>query len=213
MKKLLSGFLQCVVSSFLLTACASGYHAIKPDTLDYTHGSFEDNLLVEYNPGTLKGMYADREVKSGVKLIAVKIVNNTQREVIPKRDIKVFSGENEVPFMPLSQFYQATDQNPNKSLKFLFLTPLNVYTFSQTTDDNRVTSRKFRFYPIGLILAPSLAFGNQAAATKANKKFKEDLHQNDILERQILHGETVYGLIALDAQSINLYNLVFKTNF
>jgi hypothetical protein len=195
----------------LFTSCASRYHVVNPPTLDFQSQSGDSSVLVEYRTNLLKGKYAKRETKSDVYLIAVKITNNSSREIIFKDDIKIFSGEKEVTPIPLKTFYSATQQDPDKSLKLLFITPLNVYTFSETTNGGEVTSRKNKFYPIGLIIGPALAFGNLAAAKSANKKFKKELDQNEILEKTIPSGHTEYGLIAV--RDISSSNLTFKKIF
>ena len=211
MPKLLKAFSSVIIVSLLITSCASGYHAISPSTLNFQSKSGDSSILVEYQTNLLSGKYAKREITSDVYLIAVKITNNSSHEIIFKNNLKIFSGEKEVTTIPLNTFYSATQQNPDKSLKFLFLTPLNLYTFSQTTDGGQVTSKKNRFYPIGVIIGPALAFGNLGAAKGANKKFKKELEQNDILERIILPEHTEYGLIAV--KDISSPSLTFKRNF
>jgi hypothetical protein len=211
MPKLLKAFSQMIFISLLITSCASGYHVISPSTLNFPSVSGDSSIVVEYQTNLLSGKYAKREIKSDVYLIAVKITNNSGQDIIFRNNIKIFSNEEEVTPIPLNTFYTATQQNPDKSLTFLFLAPLNVYTFSQTTNGGEVTSKKNRFYPIGIILGPALGLGNMAAAKGANRKFKKELDENDILERIILRGETVYGLIAV--KDFASPNLTFKRNF
>lgn len=213
MKRLFNPFVCLAAASIFFIGCASGYRAVNPNELNYTYGNVDNELLIEYNDQTLKGNYAAREIKSGVKLLAVKVVNNTGKTIVFGKDVKVFAAQKEIPFISPDEFYNATDQNPNKSLKFLFLLPLNGYSSSERMDGNRVVSRKFRFYPVGIILAPILAFSNKGIANSANKKYKEDLTQKNILNKSILHGETVYGFVAIEALSVDIKSLLFKTNF
>ena len=211
MTKNLNTLTRTILVSLFLTGCASGYHAINANSMNFHSKSGDSTILVEYQTNLLKHNYAAREIRSGVNLIAVKITNSTNREIIPKKNIKIFSGGNELTMISLNNFYDATRQDPNKSLRFLFLLPLNVYTFSQTTSGSEITSQKNRFYPIGLIIGPALAFGNQAAAKSANRKFKEELDQNNIMEKIIRPGETISGLIAINEKTSN--DLIFKTTF
>jgi hypothetical protein len=88
---------------------------------------------------------------------------------------------------------------------------LNVYTFSQSSSGNQVTSQSSHFYPIGVIIGPALAFGNLAMAKSSNKKFQSELEHNDIEERPISPGHTEYGLIAI--QNLGPENLTFKSIF
>jgi hypothetical protein len=211
MPKLLKTFSPVIFISLLITSCASRYHTINPSTLNFPSVSSDSSILVEYQTNLLSGKYAKREIKSDVYLIAVKITNNSGQDIIFRNNIKIFADEKEVTPIPLNSFYTATQQNPEKSLNLLFLTPLNVYTFSQTTNGGEVTSQKNRFYPIGIVIGPALAFGNWATAKGANKKFQNELEENDILDRLIARGQTEYGLIAV--KDFSSPNLTFKRNF
>lgn len=201
----------CTLSSlFLFASCASRYQIINPQSLDYGTGSEDNNVRVEYRSNVLTGNYAKSEQKSGVSLIAVKITNNSSKSIIPAQNIKVFSGEKEMEVLNANTFYNITQQNADKSLLFLLLAPINVYTYSSTTNGGQVTSEKRRFYPVGLVLGPALAFGNRGAANKANKNYKKELLENNIWEKLIVPGQTGYGLIGLkDASTLTL---TFKTN-
>ena len=200
-----------LIVSVLSAACASGYHYVQPQSIEYQSTSGDSAVTVAYQTSLLSGKYAKRELTSDVYLVALKLTNHSSRDIVFKNNIKVYSGEKELTTMDLNTFYDATQQNPDKSFLFLFLLPLNVYSFSQTTDGNQVTSQHNNFYPIGLIVGPALAFGNRAAAKKANKKFKEELDKNDILEKTIPAGQTATGFIAIRDNSSSELN--FKTVF
>jgi hypothetical protein len=47
--------------------------------------------------------------------------------------------------------------------------------------------------PIGLVIGPAVAGGNVAVSATANKRFRQELIDYDILEREIKNGETFYG--------------------
>jgi hypothetical protein len=211
MRKHLKTFISITIVSLFFTSCASVYHSINPTTLDFQSKSGDSSFRVEYQTNLLTGKYAKREIKSDVYLIAVKVTNNSGREIILRNNLKILSGEKEVTSMALSSFYDATQQNPEKSLMFLFITPLNAYSFSQTTDAGQVTSQKIKFFPIGIILGPVLSLVNRAEAKAANKKFKNELDKNDILERVIPAGHIDYGLIAI--RDVSSSDLIFKINF
>ena len=211
MPKLLKFFSCAIIVSLLITGCASGYHAINPPALNFTSTSGDSVIAVEYQTNLLTGKYLKREISSDVYLVAVKITNNSTHDISFTNNLKIFSGEEEVMPIPLNRFYDATQQNPDKSLNFLFLAPLNVYSFSETTQGNQVTSQKNRFYPVGIIVAPALALGNMAGAKGANKKFKKELEENDISDRIIPAGHSEYGLIAV--KDVSSSNLTFKRTF
>ncbi len=198
-----------ILMPITLFSCAGSYEEIPKDVLNYqAKVSTTDNIKVEYQPNVLKGKYSLNEIKTGVSLITVKITNNTGQDIRFKNDIKIYSEDREISIIPLNSFYDITRQDADKSLWFLALTPLNAYSFSQTTEGSTVTSQSSGFYPIGLILGPALAFGNQAAANGANKKFKKQLEENNILEQTIKNGDSNTGFIGL--RTTNIQNLTFK---
>jgi len=204
-----NSFTLVFIASLFLLSCVSGYHAINPATLHFQPSGNDSGILIEYRANVLTGTYAKHEMTSKVTLLAVKITNNTAHDIIPHASIKIFSGEKEIKLISMAGLYGATKLNPDIYLLFLLLAPVNVYSVSETSNGGQVTSRKKHFYPVGLIIGPSLALGNRAAAKKANKKFKKDLEQNDILDKIIPPGETSYGLIALEGKYSA--GLTFKT--
>jgi hypothetical protein len=208
MTKNLQGISFFIITSLFLMGCATGYQEIKTSALTYQSKTENDNVQIEYQTNLLTGKYATNEVKTGATLVAVKISNNTGHDLIVKDNIKIYAGTSQLQPMSLNSFYGLTRQNAEKSLWFLALTPLNAYSFNQTTSGSAVTSQSNKFYPIGIILGPALAFGNQAAANSANRKFRKELDDNDISGKIIPTGQTAYGLIALRADPLQL--LTFK---
>jgi hypothetical protein len=51
--------------------------------------------------------------------------------------------------------------------------------------------------PIGLVIGPGIALGNMFVASGANKRFREELLDNDLENRAIANGESFYGLITI----------------
>jgi hypothetical protein len=52
--------------------------------------------------------------------------------------------------------------------------------------------------PIGLVIGPGIALGNMFVASGANKRFREELLNNELENRQIANGESFYGLITIN---------------
>ncbi len=192
----------------LLTGCASGYREIKPASLTYQTKTEENNTQIEYQTNLLDGKYAANERKVGLTLVAVKITNNTGHDISIRNNLKIYAGDKELSIATLNNFYELTRQDASKSLWFLALAPVNVYGFNQTSSGSSITSQSSSFYPIGIILGPALAFGNQAAANGANRRYKKELDNNDLSEKTILTGRTEYGLIAINGSPIQA--LTFK---
>jgi hypothetical protein len=208
MTKNLQGIYCLIIASSLLMGCASSYQEIKPSALTFQSKTEDNSVKIEYQTNLLNGKYAANEIKTGVTLVAVKISNNTGHDLVVRDNIKIYAGEKELTGISLNDFYELTRQNANKSLLFLALTPVNAYSSQQTTSGSEITSQSTKFYPVGLILGPALAFGNQAAANSANKRFRKELEDNEILGKTIPPGQTAYGLIALRTEP--LQTLIFK---
>ena len=85
---------------------------------------------------------------------------------------------------------------------------MNLYTY---TTDSYGIEETTNSIPIGLVLGPSMAGGNIIASGSANKKFKMQLSEFDIMGAPIKKGETIYGLIPIksgrfDALTLKIVN-------
>jgi hypothetical protein len=181
----------------LLNSCASSYRRINPDTIKYASKSMEGNILLEYRYDLLERKYKKKETRSNIKLMAVKITNNTDKEIVLGRDFKLsYDDGKDVAIIQTERLFQTLRQRPASYLWYLLLTPAQLYSGTTTTSNgyNNVTTPATSF-PIGLILGPGIAAGNLIGASAANKNFKNELIQFDLIGKTIGKGETVYGLI------------------
>jgi hypothetical protein len=193
-----------VVLAMLLNSCASGYKMINPQTINYVSKSIENNILLEYKYDLLEKKYKKKETKNDVKLIAVKITNNTEKDIVFGKDFKLsYENGNEVNLIETEKLFKTIKQSPASYLWYLLLTPMQFYSGTTTTTSNgRYTETKpANSFPVGLILGPGLAGGNMIAASSANKNFKNELIEFDINGKTIKKGETVYGLIGSNSNS------------
>jgi hypothetical protein len=187
----------------LLNSCASGYKKIKPETINYASKSIESNILLEYKYDLLERKYKKKETKKNINLIAVKLTNNTDKEIVLGRDFKLSNEKgNEVNLIETEKLFKTIKQSPASYLWYLLLSPLQFYSGTTTTSNGYYTETKLaNTFPIGLIVGPGLAGGNMIAASSANKNFKNELMQFDLNGKAIKKGETVYGLIGLNSNS------------
>lgn len=192
-----------VIAAMLLNSCASGYKKIDPKTISYASKSIENSVLLEYKYDLLKRKYKKKETKNEVKLIAVKIFNNTDRDMIFGNDFKLcYENGNEIKLIETEKLFKTVKQSPATYLWYLLLSPLQIYSGTTTTSNGYYTETKPKnSFPAGLILGPGLAGGNMIAASSANKKFKNDLVEHNIIGKTIKKGETVYGLIGVESNS------------
>ncbi len=192
-----------LVFAILLNSCASGYKKINPETLNYISKSFEGEILLEYKYDLLDKKYKKKEINNNVRLIAVKITNNSNKEVVFGRDFKLtYENGNEVNLITPDNLFKTIKQSPASYLWYLLLSPMQFYSGTTTTSDGFITETKPKnTFPIGVILGPGLAGGNMIAASAANKNLKNDLLQFDLNGKTIQKGATVYGLIGVNAKS------------
>lgn len=192
-----------LVFALLLNSCASGYKQINPTAINYGSKSLETNVLLEYKYDLLFKKYKKNETKNDVKLIAVKITNNSDRDITFGKDLKLtYENSFDLNYLPTDKLFKTLKQSPASYLWYLLLSPLQLYSGTKTTSNGYYTTTEpANTFPIGLIVGPGIAGGNMIAASSANKKFKNDLTAFDITGRTIKQGETVFGLIGVNSNS------------
>ena len=160
--------------------------------MNYNSHDFQDGVGISYKYDVLRERgnkkYANKETKKGVKLIAVKITNNTDSVINVGRDVAFYSGQSQLfPIEPMA-IKESIKQIVPGYLPYLLLTFTNLYVAIGTSTET---------YPIGLVLGPAITIGNMAMAGSANKNMLNELYEYNILSRDIQKGETVYGIIGI----------------
>jgi hypothetical protein len=177
----------CIVIICILSSCAASYKRINPGNLKYPvldDSTFSYQYNVIQRAGNRK--LAKKEAKSHMRVVAVKIFNNTGQTLEYRKNFRIYSGNTEVSVLSPVVASAGIKQTAGLHLLYLLLTPttLNVDNSSSI--------------PIGLILGPGIALGNMFVASGANKRFREELLNNELENRQIANGESFYGLITID---------------
>ena len=131
-----------------------------------------------------------------MKLVAVKVTNNTDTIINIGRNALFFSGGSKIFPLDAISLKNNIKQSLPSQLFYLLLSPLNL-----TLNNNDPI-------PIGYLLGPAISGTNIVVAGKANKNFYKELQQNDILYRDIRVGETVYGLVGF--QNLDYAPLTIK---
>lgn len=190
-------------------SCASGYRAIGPSELSFNSQHEVQDVSLEYKYDLLKKKYAKKEKKKDVRLVAVKITNNSNRDVVFGEDFFLsYKNGGQVLLMPTDDVFKSLKQHPTSYLAYLLLSPISIATTKTNSYGVTETSNPF---PIGLILGPGIAAGNLIAASSANKKFRKDLREFDLHRKTIPKGKTVYGLIGIRANNYDALELRFDT--
>ncbi|PWG05722.1 hypothetical protein [Polaribacter aquimarinus] len=184
----------------LFSSCASGYRAINLNNLNYISTSTDKGVVLEYKYEILEKKYKKKELVKGIRLIAVKIKNNSQRDLVFGKDIKLtYDDKSTIYVMENEKVFALLKQSSASYLWYLLLTPMNLYTNQTQNGFTRQTSST----PIGLVIGPGLAGGNMIAAGSANTKFEKDLLEYNINGVTIKKGETVSGLIGIRSDDYN----------
>lgn len=206
----MSKILLLLVTIFSLTSCASGYKNIQPKTINYLSTNSDSGIKMEYKYNLLHKKYAKKEVKKGVKLIAVKVKNESDRDMMFGRDIKLtYENGADVQIMENEKVFKTLKQSPASYLFYFLLSPISFYKTTTSYSSNGYEEKTSSF-PAGLILGPGLAGGNMIAASSANANFKSDLLVYNINGVMINAGETKYGLIGIESDSFDALKVVVE---
>ena len=184
---------------FSTFSCASAYNHISPQQFTYSSKTLYDNVQLGYKYDVLRSTgnakYAKHERKESIKLVALKVTNNSETAKNLTTDYSFYIDDREI--LPLSP------QETQKKLKqgvaiyslYFLLMGVNGYKTTTTTNNGKVTSSSTKFIPLGIIAGPAIAIGNMAVAKTANNNLLRQL-QNYDLNRTIEKGQTSYILIA-----------------
>ncbi len=125
--------------------------------------------------------YAKRERKSGINIIAVKITNNTTQMISVKNGIKFMTSGREI--VPVES-YIVEDNIKQKNIGFYALYCLLTLNITENGET--------AIYPFGI----GIAAGNIALAVSSNSQFRKNFSEENIMNKRIPPGETIYGLAA-----------------
>ena len=194
-----------LVTIISLTSCASGYKLIEPKAINYISTKENDGVKLEYKYDLLRKKYKKKERKKGIKLVAIKVTNNTDRDLVFGKDVTLtYLNNTKIYILENEKVFKTLKQSPASYLWYLLLTPVNFYT-SETNQYG--IQENTSSTPIGLVLGPGLAGGNMIASNSANKKFKTEMLNYNINGTTIKKGETKYGLIGIESESFEALTL------
>lgn len=192
-----------VVSMSVLTGCASTYKTMNLNGLNYTSKSVRKDVLLEYKYEVLSKKYKKKELSKGVRLLAVKITNNSAKDLIFGSDIKLVYDDGTSPYiMGNESIYASLKQNTASYLLYLLLSPLQLMK-----TENIGTRIETKSTPIGLIIGPGLAVGNMITSSSSNKKFQQDLLNHNINGMTIKVGKSISGLLGIRSDAYNAINI------
>jgi len=191
-----------IVLFFLLFGCASTYQRIYPHSINYTAHNIHDGISISYKYDVLfergNTKYARKERKKRIKILAVKLTNNTDTLIRLYKDVEYFSGDRQIfPMEPIA-LKNSIKQSVVSYLPYLLLTFFNIYV---TIDDNTTT------YPVGLVIGPGITFGNMIVAAAANDNMYREFTDHCLMHKTVNKGETVYGIIGFRDIDYNTFSV------
>ncbi|MEH0154720.1 hypothetical protein V6R21_11315 [Limibacter armeniacum] len=196
------------LSACLFSSCASSFKSITPNSFNYSNQSNSDEVLFSYKYDILNERgnkkYFKKEAKKGIKVVAVKIVNNSNETLTVGQNLKLYSGNNEVNILQPSFVHSQLRQHTELHILYLLLTPVKLYTSNSNGDTNT--------YSIGYGLGPGLTALNMGIAAGANSNFKNELEQYFLNGKSIQPGETVYGIVGLVDSGYNPLSIKKTSN-
>lgn len=190
--------------AIMLQSCASNYGFINPKIVSYGSKNTSNEIALEYQYDLLQKKYRKKERKNDVRLVAIKITNLSDRDLVVGQDLKLVY-ENGTPLRTLETkaFYNETKQMAGMYLLYMLLTPVKLNLSTTNGNGSNVES-----IPIGYGLGPGLALGNLFVASSANGRYRKDLKTHQLMGRTIKKGTTEYGLVGI--RSSNYDAIKFK---
>lgn len=183
-----------LLSCYLFSSCAASYRPVMPNTLHYPESTTQgDNFWYKYDVLVLSHnrKLARKEFNSAVRVVAVKIYNNTGQTLKYGVNYKLYSGDQEAEVLAPAETAHYIRETVPLYLLYLLFTPMTLTTNNGTSSST---------LPIGLIIGPALTGINVGVAATANSHFRNELEQYNLVNTEIKPGETVYGLIGIMAR-------------
>ena len=140
--------------NFVFDKLPSSYKMIQPKLINYVFSNENSNVELQYRYELLHKKYIKKELKKGIKLVAIKITNNSNKDLIFGKDIVLtYENDSEIYLVENKQVYKLLKQSPLSYLWYLLLTPTNLFTTETNSSGIEETTSST---PIGLLLGPGL---------------------------------------------------------
>ena len=195
MKMKVAGGIGFCAIIYLLTSCASSYTLIHPQIVYYTDVSIADSVSFAYRYDVLSESnnwkYAKKERRENLKVLVIKIVNNSKTTLGFKDNIQLYSGEKQITLLDNKDVYDELKQSVPSFILYLLLTPIHKLSVNFDGPAN--------IFPVGYIVGPVLTGYNVVKATHANAQFSYELIKYNIVNQKIAPDDTVYGIICFEA--------------
>lgn len=180
-----------LVFALSLCGCASSYKQINPPALNYLSKSTDKSVNFEYQNNLYSGREAKYELENDIKLVAIKITNNSGKDIVIGKNVNLFYADtSKVSMIDKYDVYSILRQQSNFYILYLALTTviLNV----DKGDNNNTLA------PIAYVIGPGLAASNFFVSRAINRGFKRELNKYYVFTGDTIKSSTVkYGLVGI----------------
>jgi hypothetical protein len=179
----------------ILLSCAAPYHIVNPQQMNFSNyksGTGVDFAMrgnVLSDAGNVR--YANKEMKTGLRVVAVEIENKTDKPIVLRENAKFYSGTKNIYPVEAEQISHQLKQPAG--LYMLWSLLWVVISKCDNTDCSVVP------LPVGFFIG----LGNMSKAKKSNKALLDELNANNILDKKIMPGEKARGLLGFGEQNID----------
>lgn len=181
----------------LISGCARKFHEIDPSIYNFENEKLlTEGVQVSYFYDVQQNVrnkpYARKERNKSLKLIAIKIKNNSDSSLLITRDnffIKTFSGKNIQILYPI-EYTKAIRQKSEFFVLFYGLAGIG-YEWGESNGQG-YSNFTYNFIPL------LIGIGNAVVAETSNSKQKNNLAETNIFNKTISPGASLYGLLAIE---------------
>lgn len=192
----------------LFSGCARTYNTINPAMYNFENKKdASESITVSYlyNLQEINSNkpYARKERKKHIRLVALKIENNSDEQEIldPSNFIIKSSGGRNIRVIPPEEYCKEIRQYSETFVLFYALGGIG-YKYENV---NGETTHEFAYNPIPAVIG----LGNAIFAENANRKQKKNLIEHNVFNKPIPGKSSIYGLIAIDDPTFSELNFLY----
>lgn len=175
---------------FIISSCASSYKPINPKALVYDVKSTDGvGFGYRYDVLAFRGnnKYAKREFKKNIRLVAIKIENQSDKVMRLGENFNLYAGPNMI--QPISPEILHMELKQGVAIYLLY----SLIWYTQGECDEYGNCETTLILPVGI----PISIGNMVVAGGANSQFKNELLMNNLLTKEINPGDTAYAIVGV----------------
>jgi hypothetical protein len=187
-------------SALFLGGCAQSYNRINEDSLQYGRNSNTEVVSYQYSSSVFSdsrnSWYQSKESQGRYQIIGFRFKNTSDKEFNFQSDATLVSGGHELEYFPTTKVTHQMIQPKGKFAWWLLLLPLNL-TVTQNECDDFGCSPDVSFFPIGLILGPTVTLFKVVKASSADGNMKKDIDAHDCNKFTLSPGSTGHCFVSV----------------